>query len=544
MTNRAADAGKFEYIFDARKFARSPVGTLVMRSPETRYAKSGDVRIAYQVIGNGSIDLVFVPGFLSNLDVHWEDPGYSHLLQRLGSFTRLIQFDKRGTGLSDRVDTRNLPSLETRMDDVRAVMDASGSRRAALLGASEGAPMAILFAATYPERTRALVLYGGYAHFHTWVMGPEALEGFVNNAERTWGSGASLKSFAPGRVEDAHFKAWWSRFERLSVSPSSAIALARMNAQIDVRHALASIRVPTLVIHRTDDPRVKIAGGRYLAHKIAGAQFVEIPGRDHPIWTGDIDAVVDRIEEFLTGERPVPNHDRVLATLVVVRLTGAARPAGLGADRLWTARVDRFREGAAGLVARYAGHAIGTGADITARFDGTVRAVRCAMALRDAAQELELRIAAAVHTGEIEARDDIAAGITFNVTESIAAQAAAGEVLVSGIVKDLVPGSGLHFVERSGKAIDGIDAKLFAVMTEEHLEPRHRVAGTPHLDVLSAREREVLRHVADGLSNGAIAKALRLSEHTVKRHVANILLKLNLPTRAAAAALVGRDRPS
>jgi pimeloyl-ACP methyl ester carboxylesterase/DNA-binding NarL/FixJ family response regulator len=541
MTNRAADAGKFEYIFDARKFARSPVGTLVMRSPETRYAKSGDVRIAYQVIGNGSIDLVFVPGFLSNLDVHWEDPGYSHLLQRLGSFTRLIQFDKRGTGLSDRVDTRNLPSLETRMDDVRAVMDASGSRRAALLGASEGAPMAILFAATYPERTRALVLYGGYAHFHTWVMGPEALEGFVNSAERTWGSGASLKSFAPGRVEDAHFKAWWSRFERLSVSPSAAIALARMNAQIDVRHALASIRVPTLVIHRTDDPRVKIAGGRYLAHKIAGAQFVEIPGRDHPIWTGDIDAVVDRIEEFLTGERPVPNHDRVLATLVVVRLTGAARPAGLGADRLWTARVDRFREGAAGLVARYAGHAIGTGADITARFDGTVRAVRCAMALRDTAQELELRIAAAVHTGEIEARDDIAAGITFNVTESIAAQAAAGEVLVSGIVKDLVPGSGLHFVERSGKAIDGIDAKLFAVMTEEHLEPRHRVAGTPHLDVLSAREREVLRHVADGLSNGAIAKALRLSEHTVKRHVANILLKLDLPTRAAAAALIGRD---
>jgi pimeloyl-ACP methyl ester carboxylesterase/DNA-binding NarL/FixJ family response regulator len=541
MTNRAADAGKFEYIFDARKFARSPVGTLVMRSPETRYAKSGDVRIAYQVIGNGSIDLVFVPGFLSNLDVHWEDPGYSHLLQRLGSLTRLIQFDKRGTGLSDRVDTRNLPSLETRMDDVRAVMDASGSRRAALLGASEGAPMAILFAATYPERTRALVLYGGYAHFHTWVMGPEALEGFVNSAERTWGSGASLKSFAPGRVEDAHFKAWWSRFERLSVSPSAAIALARMNAQIDVRHALASIRVPTLVIHRTDDPRVKIAGGRYLAHKIAGAQFVEIPGRDHPIWTGDIDAVVDRIEEFLTGERPVPNHDRVLATLVVVRLTGAARPAGLGADRLWTARVDRFREGAAGLVARYAGHAIGTGADITARFDGTVRAVRCAMALRDTAQELELRIAAAVHTGEIEARDDIAAGITFNVTESIAAQAAAGEVLVSGIVKDLVPGSGLHFVERSGKAIDGIDAKLFAVMTEEHLEPRHRVAGTPHLDVLSAREREVLRHVADGLSNGAIAKALRLSEHTVKRHVANILLKLDLPTRAAAAALIGRD---
>src|SRR6202521_2797368 len=283
-----------------------------MKPPETRYARSGDVRIAYQVIGNGPIDLVFVPGFLSNLEVHWEDPGYSHLLQRLGAFTRLIQLDKRGTGLSDRVDNRDLPSLETRMDDVRAVMDAAGSGRAVLLGASEGAPMSILFAATYPERTRALVLYGGYANFHTPVMGPAA--------------------FAPGRVEDAHFKAWWARFERLSVSPSAAVALARMNAQIDVRHALASIRVPTLVIHRTHDARVKLAGGRYLAQKIGGARFIEVPGRDHPIWTGDIDAVVDKIEEFLTGERPAPNHDRVLATLVVARLGGAARSAAFAGD--------------------------------------------------------------------------------------------------------------------------------------------------------------------------------------------------------------------
>jgi pimeloyl-ACP methyl ester carboxylesterase len=297
-----------------------------MRSPETRYAKSGDVRIAYQVIGNGPIDLVFVPGFLSNLDVHWEDPGYSHLLKRLGTFTRLIQFDKRGTGLSDRVDNRDLPSLETRMDDVRAVMDAAGSGRAALLGASEGAPMSILFAATYPERTRALVLYGGYAHFHTWVLGPDALASFVNSAERTWGSGASLAAFAPGRVDDAHFKAWWARLERLSVSPSAAITLARMNAQIDVRHALAGIRVPTLVIHRANDARVKIAGGRYLAQKIHGARFIEVPGRDHPIWTGDIDLVVDKVEEFLTGERPAPNPDRVLATLIMTRLTwGEAR---------------------------------------------------------------------------------------------------------------------------------------------------------------------------------------------------------------------------
>ncbi len=303
-----------------------------MKPPETRYARSGEVRIAYQVIGNGPIDLVFVPGFLSNLEVHWEDPGYSHLLQRLGAFTRLIH---------------DLPDLETRMDDVRAVMDAAGSGRAALLGASEGAPMSILFAATYPERTRALVLYGGYAHFYSAVMGAEALAAFLDNAERTWGTGASLAAFAPGKVDDARFKAWWARFERLSVSPSAAIALARMNAQIDVRHALASIRVPTLVIHRTTDARVKFAAGRGLAQKIAGAHFVEMPGRDHPIWTGDIDGVVDKIEEFLTGERPAPSHDHVLATLVVARLAGAARPVAFTGDRLWSDRLSRLRQAAA-----------------------------------------------------------------------------------------------------------------------------------------------------------------------------------------------------
>ncbi len=374
-----------------------------MRSPETRYAKSGNVRIAYQVIGNGPIDLVFVPGFLSNLDVHWEDPGYGHLLERLGSFSRVIHFDKRGTGLSDRVDTRDLPSLETRMDDVRAVMDAAGSRRAALLGASEGAPMAILFAATYPERTRSLVLYGGYAHFHTWVMGPEPLEAFINNAEQTWGSGASLASFAPGRLDDAHFKAWWSRFERLSVSPSAACALARMNAQIDVRHALASIRVPTLVLHRSNDVRVKIAGGRYLAQKIAGAKFIEVTGRDHPIWSGNIDEVLDPIEEFITGHRPAASHNRVLATLLVARLTGwRARRTSPGSDRLWNERVERLRAAAADLISRYGGHPIESGIDLAARFDGTARAVRCAVAMRDAALQLELRTAMAIHTGEIE----------------------------------------------------------------------------------------------------------------------------------------------
>jgi len=515
-----------------------------MKPPEIRYAKSGDVRIAYQVIGNGSVDLVFVPGFLSNLEVHWEDPGYSHLLQRFGTFTRLIQFDKRGTGLSDRVDNRHLPSLETRMDDVRAVMDAAGSGRAVLLGASEGAPMSVLFAATYPDRTRALVLYGGYAHFHTWVMGPEALATFIDNAESTWGTGASLAAFAPGRVDDARFKAWWARFERLSVSPSAAIALARMNAQIDVRHALSSIRVPTLVIHRTNDARVKIAGGRYLAQKIGGASFVEVPGRDHPIWTGDIDGVVDKIEEFLTGEPPGPIHDRVLATLMVTRLAGASRTAAFAGDRLWSERVTRLRETAAATIARYGGHPIDIGAEISARFDGTVRAIRCAIALRDVAHSLDLRLAAGMHTGEVEIRDQAVTGLALHIAEQIAARAAAGEVLVSAIVRDLVPGSGLHFVEHVGDTIEGMDGhlRLLAVMAEQHIEPHGRAVHTPGLEALSAREREVLELVADGLSNAAIAETLRLSDHTVKRHVANILLKLDVPTRTAAAVLIGRER--
>jgi pimeloyl-ACP methyl ester carboxylesterase/DNA-binding NarL/FixJ family response regulator len=513
-----------------------------LATPQTRYARSGDVRIAYQVVGNGPLDLVFVPGFISNLEVHWEDPGYSHLLHRLGTFTRLIMFDKRGTGLSDRVDARELPSLETRMDDVRAVMDAAGSGRAVLLGASEGAPMSILFAATYPERTRALVLYGGYAHFHTWVMGPEPLANFIRNAEASWGSGASLPHFAPGRVDDARFQAWWARFERMSVSPTSAIALARMNAQIDVRHVLGSIRVPTLMIHRSDDARVKIAGGRYLAHKIPGARFVELNGRDHPIWTGDVDGVVDEIEQFLTGERPAPALDRVLATLVVARLVSPERLAARLGDRLWSERVERMREIAGEAIARHGGQVIAAGAEeISARFDGTARAVRCALALRDDAAALELALAAGVHTGEIELRDGAVSGLALHVTERIAARAAGGDVLVSSIVNDLVAGSGLHFAEHDSEHIEGIELRLLAVATEHHLEPHARSAAAPSLTALSAREREVLTLVADGLSNAAIAQRLKLSDHTVKRHVANILLKLDLPTRAAAAALVGRQ---
>jgi hypothetical protein len=260
-------------------------------------------------------------------------------------------------------------------------------------------------------------------------MGPHPLAEFMRNAESNWGSGASLVHFAPGRAEDSRFKEWWARFERLSVSPTAAIALARMNAQIDVRGALGSVRVPTLVIHRTNDARVKLAGGRYLSEKIRGARFVELSGRDHPIWTGDVDGVVDEIEEFLTGERPAPDHDRVLATLVVARLVAPERLAARLGDRLWRERTERLREIATDTIARYGGQAIALGAeDISAHFDGTARAVRCALTMAGAARTIELNLAAGVHTGEVEIHDGSAAGLALHVTERVAARAAAGEV--------------------------------------------------------------------------------------------------------------------
>ncbi|HEY6255933.1 MAG TPA: alpha/beta fold hydrolase [Xanthobacteraceae bacterium] len=514
-----------------------------MALPETRYAKNGEARIAYQVVGQGPLDLVFVPPGLSNLEVHWEEAGFSHLLHRLATFTRLILFDRRGTGLSDRRDGGEPLSLKTHMEDARAVMDAAGSGRAALLGASEGAALAILLAAARPERVRALLLYGGFAHFHSSVMGPEALAAHARQIESTWGSGVTLRHFAPGRLEDARFKAWWSRLERLSASPTAAIALARVAAEIDVRAVLGDIRCPTLVIHRTDDARVALAGGRYLSQKIRGARFVEVPGRDHPIWTGDVDRIADEIEEFLTGERPTVGHERILATLLVARLVAPERLAARLGDRLWNERVDRLREAAADTIARHAGRLIGTGGDeIRAHFDGTSRAVRCALALRDVAKTLELPLAAGVHAGEVDIRDGLVAGLALHVTERIAARAAGAEVLVSGVVSDLIAGSGLHFTERGNEAVEGMDhtLRLLAVMVEQHLEPCIPAAKAPNLEALTAREREVLALVAEGRSNAAIAQRLQLSEHTAKRHVANILLKLDLPTRAAAAALVGR----
>jgi pimeloyl-ACP methyl ester carboxylesterase/DNA-binding CsgD family transcriptional regulator len=508
--------------------------------PQTRYAKSGDVRIAYQVVGHGAIDLVFVPGFVSNLDIHWEDPGYAHLLRRLSAFTRLILLDKRGTGLSDRVDIRHLPSLETRMDDVRAVLDAVGSQRAAVLGASEGGPMSILFAATYPERTRALLLYGAYAHFHSWVLPPDKLEAFIERAEATWGSGQSLVAFAPAMLQYPRFCEWWARFERVGASPAATVALARMNAEIDVRPVLPAVRVPTLVVHRRDDVRVNFKGGQYLARQIAGAKFVEIPGSDHPIWVGDVDRVVDEIEEFLTGARPRTDHDRVLATVVASDIVDTVRSAQELGDRRWVELMHDHRRAVEARLERFRGRAIGQGPDSTiASFDGPARALRCALAMREDAAHAGLRLRIGVHTGELEMRDGDPGGLALHLAVQIAAKARPGEVLASAIVRDLVAGSGLRFREPRTMRFEGVTEPLQLHCVDEETSPTapvpHAQSAPGDLAPLSPREREILALVARGLTNPDIARQLDLSDHTVKRHVANILLKLDLPSRAAAA---------
>ena len=521
-----------------------------MARPDTRYARSGDVHIAYQVVGDGPLDVVFVQGFISNLEVHWEDPGLTHLFNRLGAFSRLIVFDKRGSGLSDRMT--DMPNLETRMDDVRAVMDAAGCEKAALIGASEGGPMSILFAATYPQRTRALVLYGAYAHFYSWVLSPEQVEAFIANAEENWGTGSSLKSFAPNLVSNERFRNWWARFERLGTSPAGAIALARMNGQIDVRDILRAVRVPTLVIHREQDARVNVAAGRYLAAHIAGAKHVEIPGVDHPIWVGDTDRVVDEIEEFLTGARPLPSSDRLLATIVSVEVADASRRVTAHGTP-WLDRMRRFREIVETCRLQYRGRDIGRHPDGTVvMFDGPVRALRCAVAIREAARQLDMVLRAGVHTGEVEVTDTEAGGIAVHVATRIAGVAQADEILVSTMVRDLVPGSGLRFADAGNRLPTGDPAAPRLLILEADdaaaAPPKGRAARPATLTQLSPREREILGALARGLTNAGIAAEFDLSEHTIKRHVANILTKLDLANRSAAAAfavqqglLQGRD---
>jgi pimeloyl-ACP methyl ester carboxylesterase/DNA-binding XRE family transcriptional regulator len=439
--------------------------------PIVQYALSGEVAIAYQVFGTGPIDLVVTPGFISHRELDWEHPGAVRFFERLAAVARVIVFDKRGTGMSDRVA---VATLDERIDDIRAVMDAAGSERAALLGLSEGGPMATLFAATYPVRTTALVLYGAFARMlraADYPFGPptEVRHQQSDDLRRSWGTPdpGFLERYGPSVAADPRQRAWWARYLRLSASPGAVAALAQMNLQIDIRPVLPAVRVPALVLHRTDDRAVEIARGRHVAESIPGAQFVELPGVDHLAWLGDVDSITDAMAAFLTGMPTTDDAmDTVLTTVLYTALVDPREPdaatTGAQPHRLWTSYDTAVRR----EVARYRGRAIGgRGAGMLATFDGPTRAIRCACAIRDAAQSLGFTTRAGVHTGETMVCGDAVSGRAVEIGAAVAALAEPGEVLVSGTVTDLVAGSGLQFVERdtpSHMVILG-HGRLFAV---------------------------------------------------------------------------------
>ena len=427
----------------------------VEMTPEIQYAKCGGVHIAYAVFGEGAIDLVYVPGFISHVENWWDDPGYARMFERFASFARVILFDKRGTGLSDRFS--GAPTMEDRMEDVHAVMDAVGVERAAILGVSEGGSLAVLFAATYPERCRALALYGAFARFQSWFPDDEALQAFYDYVDNDWGSAASLGKFAPSRQGDPAFQKWWGRFERLGGSPSAVKAIMKLNSEIDISSILPSIHIPTLVLHRTADPAIDVEGGRELARTIPGARLVELPGVDHVPSVGDMESIAGALEEFLTGEKPIANTDRVLATVLFTDIVDStARALSLG-DHHWKDLLSAHDNAVRSELSRYRGTEIRwLGDGFLATFDGPARAIRCAQAIIESASSLDLEIRAGLHTGEIELIGDEIHGIAVHIASRVMSLAGPRETLVTRTVKDLVAGSGIIFEESGVHTLKGL----------------------------------------------------------------------------------------
>jgi pimeloyl-ACP methyl ester carboxylesterase len=418
------------------------------------------VNIAYQVVGDGPFDLVYVPGWISNVELNWEEPALAHVLERLASFSRLILFDKRGTGLSDPVPLDRLPTLEERMDDVRAVLDAVDSSQAAVFGFSEGGLMSILFAATYPERTTALALFGVFAKRqwspdYPWAPKPDEREREIAELERNWSERMDLDDLAPS--EDDAFKDRLATYYRRSASPGAGAALMRMNTQLDVRDVLPTIQAPTLVLHRTFDRDVNVEEGRLIAKQIPGARFVELPGDTHTLWAGNPDEVVDEIEEFLTGARRGPEPDRVLATVLFTDIVGSSEQATKLGDRRWRDLLERHHALVRTQLERYGGRELDTAGDgFLATFDGPARAIRCASAVVRGVAGLGLQVRAGVHTGECELFAGKVAGLAVHTGARVAALAGPGEVLVSQTVKDLVAGSGIEFEGRGLHVLKGV----------------------------------------------------------------------------------------
>jgi pimeloyl-ACP methyl ester carboxylesterase len=443
-------------------------------TPETRYAKSGPYHIAYQVVGSGPIDLVLVPGFISNVEGAWNNPLQAQLFMRLASFCRLIRFDKRGTGLSDPVSIKELPTLEERMDDVRAVMDAVGSRKAALLGISEGGPLCLLFAATYPERTQALILYGTYAR---WLQSDDNPIGIswqewramLAELEEGWGGPAGLDWYAPSLKDDPKLQLMWGGFLRTGASPAAGLALLRMNEETDVRPVLAAIHVPTLVLHRSGDRLIVVEHGRYLADHIADAKLVESPGVDHIPWVSGGEDITTEIQDFLTGVRPMPEPDRMLATVMLTDIVGSTERLAAMGDSKWKDLLERHNDAVRRELVHFRGREVKTTGDgFLATFDGPGRAIQCAQAIAKATRKLGVEVRAGLHTGECELLVQDIGGIAVHVAARVAAKAGPGEVLVSRMVKDLVAGSGIRFEPRGTHTLKGVPGKfaLFAALDD------------------------------------------------------------------------------
>ncbi|MCW5956092.1 MAG: alpha/beta fold hydrolase [Pyrinomonadaceae bacterium] len=433
--------------------------------PRTHYVQNGDVDIAYQVVGDGPIDIVFVMGWVSHLEYFWKHHLFASFLERLASFSRLILFDKRGTGLSDRVPIDRLPTLEQRMDDVRAVMDAVGSERAVLVGVSEGGPMCALFAATYPERTSGVVMFGTYAKRiwdadYPWAPTITVRNAFFDLVKRDWGKPVGIEDRAPSMAADPEFRRWWAEYLRMGASPSAAVALTKMNADIDVRDILPLVRVPTLVMHRSGDKCLKVEEGRYVAEKISGARFVELDGIDHLPFVGDQEEVLREIEDFVAGLNPDGMYDRVLATVMSIKLEDVA---AFRKDKELSAKT---RELAGRKLESFKGREVSYGdGRLLAAFDGPARAIRCASAIAESAASAGIAIRTGLHTGECDVKGNSIGGFAVEFAMKIADESDVGKIIVSRTVKDLVAGSGLEFEEIGLRSFDGVEGewRMFAV---------------------------------------------------------------------------------
>jgi len=433
--------------------------------PETRYARSGDVSIAYQVLGAGPLDLLMVPGYVSNTEFEWTEPKIAAFRRRLASFSRLILFDKRGTGLSDQV--HGVPTLEERIDDVRAVMEAARSERAVIFGLSEGGSMTALFAATYPQRVSGIILYGAEAQSRT---DPERLREFLDELPGQWGTqefaDKDMRVYAPSVIRNVETRRWFASWIRFCASPGAFAAYVRMNADIDVRHVLPNVRVPTLVLHRTGDRAVSVTHGRELAAAIPNAELVELDGIDHYPWYGDAESVVGEIQRFISRLSDEAAFDRVLATVLFTDLVGSTEMAAQLGDRAWRDLLEKHHAIVRAHLARFRGHEIDNAGDgFLASFDGPARAIRCACAITENVRELGLQVRAGLHTGECELLGSKMGGIAIHIGARVAARAEPSQVLVSSTVRDLVAGSGITFEERGAATLKGVpeEVRLYAV---------------------------------------------------------------------------------